>query len=525
MSATLTTDRGWTLTARGRIDEPEHELEGSDRLAANLVLVTNLWAYACQEKASRRSRGAARAEYSKQAELHRRLACEIADLVDKQTDEKTRGWCSACFEMHSHRKVEAAFAVPTYLCRGCGAATLRCVAPRCKAMATRGFGSIRIPRYCAEHRHAIPSFEMAQAKIDDLSRFQELLQYDKTNLSRLSKLGISGVLVAGAMTGVGLVAAPLVGGAVGTLAGGYTGAAATSYGLALIGGGSIASGGLGMAGGTAIIAAAGTALGGALGYGVTNAYISQDESFRIDTLQQGTGGPTVIVCSGFLTEDKSGWGDWERIITHRYPDSTVYRVHWGAQELAALGRVLGVGAGKAQLGLAIKGAALKASKTAAKKVSPLTGALIMLDLVKNPWHTARTRANKTGVVVADLVARTELEEVVLVGHSLGARAMVAAAETLGTKASAPKVRDVHLLGLANNAKHDWSALAKAVRGKAYNYHSRNDKVLKFLYATVEGGQAAAGLTGMKSALPGLVNVDVSTKVSSHSRYCKDLNLR
>lgn len=525
MSATLRTDRGWTLTVRGRIDAPEHEISGSDRLADNRVLVTNLWAYACQEKARRRSRGAQRSEYAKQAELHCRLACEIADLVDKQGSQEKVAWCSACFEQHGHRKVEASFAIPTYLCGGCGAATLSCVAPRCKAMATRGFGTIRIPRYCAEHRHMIPSFELAQVKIKDLSKFAEILQYDKANLSRLSKLGISGVLAAGAMTGVGLLAAPLVGGAIGTLAGGYTGAAATSYGLALIGGGSIASGGLGMAGGTAIVAAAGGALGGALGYGVTNAYISQDDSFRIDTLKKGAGGPPVIVCSGFLTEDKDGWGDWERLTTHRFPDSTVYRVHWGAHELKALGRALGAAAGKAQLGMAIKGAALKASKAAAKKASPLTGALIVLDLVKNPWHTARTRANKTGAIVADLVARTELEEVVLVGHSLGARAMVCAAESLSTKPSAPKVREVHLLGVASNARRDWSALHKAVVGKVYNYHSRNDKVLKFLYATVEAGQVAAGLNGMKTALPDLVNVDVTSKVASHSRYCKDLDLK
>ena len=58
-----------------------------------------------------------------------------------------------------------------------------------------------------------------------------------------------------------LVAAPAIGGAVGSLVGGYSGAVASSYGLALLGGGSIASGGLGMAGGTVVVTALGAALG------------------------------------------------------------------------------------------------------------------------------------------------------------------------------------------------------------------------------------------------------------------------
>lgn len=64
-------------------------------------------------------------------------------------------------------------------------------------------------------------------RIADLTEYQSLLEYAKPNLARITKLGASALVAAGAMTGVGLFAAPLVGGAIGTMVGGYSGAAAT----------------------------------------------------------------------------------------------------------------------------------------------------------------------------------------------------------------------------------------------------------------------------------------------------------
>ncbi len=179
----------------------------------------------------------------------------------------------------------------------------------------------------------------------------------------------------------------------GTLVGGYSGAAATSYGLALIGGGSLATGGFGMAGGTAVVMAVGGGLGGAIGAGLSNAYVREDKSFAIEKLKAGTGVP-VVVCSGFLTEGKSGWGDWERIVTRRYPESPVYRVHWGAEDLKALSVVLGGGMGKAAMSYAVRSLAMGASKSAAKKVGPIGGAWFLSIWSRTPGSehgSARTK--------------------------------------------------------------------------------------------------------------------------------------
>ena len=525
MRVTVRTERGWQLVAEGDVDQGIPLLAGAAKLRRNLVVSVNLWAFACAEKERRISRDPKlRQELEKRAKSYADLVANVADLVDQAGLETRGGWCSACFQMTEHRKVEVARSVPAYLCEGCGAATLPCVAPRCTGMATRGFGAMRIPRYCVEHRHDLPSFERGAARINELSDYEEVLRFDKRNLAKTTKVAGTALAAAGVMTGVGLVAAPLIGGFIGTTIGGYTGAAATSYGLALLGGGSVAAGGFGMAGGTAVVAAVGASLGGVVGAGLTNAYVSEDRSFKIEKLKDGSD-VAVVICSGFLTEGSSGWGDWERIVCERYPDSPVYRVHWGAEELKNLTAAVTGNFGKVAATVGLKKAALKASKVAAKKAGPIGGAMVFVDLIKNPWWRARERANKTGAIVSDLIARTDMDEVVLAGHSLGARAMICAAEALGTKDKAPTVREVHLLGAAVGASRDWSRLNGAVHLAAYNYHSREDKVLRFFYSIVQGGAKAAGGAGMTTKMKKIKNIDVTKQVSDHSAYCKAISLR
>ncbi len=330
--------------------------------------------------------------------------------------------------------------------------------------------------------------------------YREFLEYDEPNLSRTTKL-VGGTLAAVAVAApAALFAAPAIGGAVGSLLGGYSGAVATSYGLAFLGGGSLATGGLGMAGGTLVVAAAGGALGGSLGASVTNAYVREDKSFHIEMLQGGPGVP-VVVCNGFLSESGKGWGEWKDIVSRRYPDSPVYRVHWGAKELKDLGILAGYGSVNVAAAAALKQAALAATKGGAEKLGPLGPVLFAAGLAKNPWHVAKNRAEKTGVVVADLLARTKANSYVLVGHSLGARVMVVAAQAMGTKKDGPRVEAAHLTGAAIGAESDWTTLTEPVIDAVYSYYSTNDNVLKYLYGAAMGGQKAAGLTGFARVLP------------------------
>jgi pimeloyl-ACP methyl ester carboxylesterase len=174
---------------------------------------------------------------------------------------------------------------------------------------------------------------------------------------------------------------------------------------------------------------------------------------------------------------------------------------------------------------ALKNAALSATKAGGKKLGPLGPALLAADLAKNPWHVAKNRADKTGVVLADLLARTDQGSYVLVGHSLGARVMVVAAQTLGTKADGPRVEAAHLTGAAIGAKSDWDTLTARVNDAVYNYYSSNDTVLKYLYSVAMGGQRAAGLIGFTPIPRKLTNIDVSAAVERHSDYYTKIQLR
>ncbi|MGD6980641.1 DUF726 domain-containing protein [Citricoccus sp. CH26A] len=518
LECVVTPPQGQSLTLSGAATDPIPQFEKSG-LGTHAFLVDHAWAYALSRfQAVNLPDLGQQKNAEKRAEEARKITEWVADLADDLSDEEKFGWCSACIKQQGHRKVKQPVGqLPAYLCNGCGTPTWSCAGIGCKNMAVRDRTALKMQPYCAEHRHDIPGFAKADSELAALNEYEEFLAYDKPNLARNAK--IAGAVGAGVAlaTPLAYFGAPVVGGAIGAMVGGYSGAAATSFGLALLGGGSLAIGGLGMVGGTYVVAGLGAALGGSLGASVMNAYVQQDKSFHIEMLRGGTGIP-VVVCNGFLSESGKGWGEWKDIVTRRYPDSPVYRVHWGARELRHLELLGGNGAAGAFGIAALKNAAARAAKSAAIKINAVAPALIAADLAKNPWHVAKNRADKTGVILADLLARTDEESYVLIGHSLGARAMVVTAQTLSTKPGGPRVHAAHLLGPAIGAKSDWHSLTATVDDAVYNYHSKMDDVLKYVYPAAQAGQTPAGYSGFEPAVDRLKNVDVSSIVKSHHDY-------
>ncbi|GAA3809734.1 hypothetical protein CSO01_22130 [Cellulomonas soli] len=514
---------GFVLTVHAGLASEEPEVTGDQRLTDNPALVENVLAFGKHEAEHRRLRNEERrASHRKQAAVHRKTAIEIAGLLDGLTSDTTAGrWCSGCLGQTDHQRVRVrGRTVPTYICTGCGSPTSPCLVPRCPHFANRELRDIALPRYCAEHRQEIPSFAKLDARLADISEYAQWLTFDKHNAARTTRLATVAMTAAVVVAPMAFVAAPAIGGVVGSLTG-LSGAAATSHGLALLGGGSLAAGGLGMAGGTTVVTAMGASLGGALGAAVTSAYTSTDKSFRIELLRPGTGTP-VLVANGFLTETTDGWGGWRRIVDDRYPDAPVYRVHWGAKELGDITALLAVGATKQATTNAAKVVAKKASKSA--KIPGLAPLLFAADIATNPWTVAKARAGMTGAALAGIIARTDTPQFVLIGHSLGARVMATAAQTLGTVHGAPRIESVHLLGAAISVSKDWRVLSDAVSGRVWNYHSSNDPVLAYLYRTAELGKTAVGLGGFHSSQPQLRDRDVSKSVTAHSAYLERISL-
>jgi hypothetical protein len=508
------------LVVEGEATEGAGEVSGHGPLFENAAIKNILRAYALHEHQYRRLRaGEARASHRKQADKHQKDAVKLARLVAKVGDAREHGWCSACFTKSPHRRLDVGSAPPaTYLCSNCGAPTVRCSVPGCDAFANRGLRSVKTPlRYCAGHRHEIPSFDKLDQPIA-LDSYQAWLAFEQRNAARLTRIASIAVLGGAVLAPMAFAAAPAIGGATGALTG-LSGAAAASHGLAVWGGGALAAGGLGMVGGTAVIAAVGGGLGSALGAAVATAYVRSDDSFEIERLRSGQG-PPVIFATGFLSEGSSGWGGWERLIDTRYPNNPVLRVHWGAKELGALTLFGSEAAGWQLMKAALRQKSVSASKKAAAKLGPLGPVLLASDLARNPWTVARTRAEMTGAALADILARADEGPYVLMGHSLGGRVMVTTARLLGTIDDQldPKVQSVHLLGAAVSRRGDWRDLDAAVRERVWNYYSKNDPVLKHLYASAEFGQPAVGQRGFGSSFRRITDRDVSRRVSKHREY-------
>jgi len=511
------------VTLLGDSEGSEPEISGEKAYRRNQTLVDNLWAYGVQENASRRTRNEKnKTAHRKAVREHSRMTLSVAGLIATGVEDAKGGkqWCSSCFQKTKHMKVKDSLLVPlAYLCKGCGSPTSVCLAPQCSNMAVRRPGPARLPRYCAEHRHDIPSFAKLTTRFEYLDDVNNWLNYEKKNFAagtRVASVSTAGALAAAP---VAFVAAPAVGALIGAsaLGGNLAGAAAVSHGLAMLGFGSLASGGLGMAGGTAVVVASGSALGARLGGVTASAYASDDKSFAIHRIRTGQGSP-VVFASGFLSEGRDSWDDWQSIIDERFPDNPVYRLDWGAKERKDLyAGVMNAGA---------KGVSFRLLGGAAKgPFNALTAADMSARAARNAWNVAKVRADKTGAALADVLARTDDGPFILVGHSLGARVMATAASALGVDPSQEKLEAVHLLGAAIRSEGDWRPLNDSVCGAVWNYHSSNDLVLSKLYRIAQLGQKAAGNVGIKSRLSAIKNVNVSKTVKDHGGYFSEIQLR
>ena len=534
-SVTLTAASGLSLEMEGEFDEEGPSVSGSDQLTSNRILTEGLWDFALSEFAFRRARKKEKRNMArKRAKVSRDQVLKLTYLIDKSipTSFSTTAWCSKCWNKGEHTLLVTPVGwTKAFLCEACGIPTAPCVVRGCDRFAVRSLRPVAAPAYCAEHRHEITSFEDVDRQIEDLSEANDLLRYRVKNYRSITKVSAAVVATAAAGGPLAYVFAPLLGGIVGAqvsaMAGtALYGAAATNYGLAILGFGSVAVGGLGMAGGVAVLSVLGAFAGGTMGALTARAYVSEDKSFRIEKVADGSGIP-VVVANGFLTQGKAGWAEWEPLIRRRYPDSPVYRVHWGSKDLKALSAFVQGGAGKLSARAILMKLGLSVSKGLTKAFGPIGFALAMSDLASNPWHTAKSRADKTAVILADVISRTNQDAFILVGHSLGGRIMAETAMMLGARNVTTPVREVHLLGPAISAKLDWHLLNEGVDEFARCYFSPTDAVLDSLYKGAQGGQTALGSTGFRGGYKKLKDskVTVSKGLGGHSEYSEKARLR
>ena len=330
-----------------------------------------------------------------------------------------------------------------YKCVKCKNKTVQC--RYCTCMARGGDWD---DECCAEHDGAIASFEKLDMKLSEISEFESIFERESTNMVRVGKyvgfaaggavIAVPAALVAAPALAAAAGASSLLGAAsTGTAISSLSGAALTSASLAAVGGGT-------MAAGTAVLTATGAALGAAAGGIVSNSYFGDIEGFGIHRLKQGSR-HAVIVVNGFLSEKEMDTIDWEIALKRHFPRESWYHLDWEASKLRDLGSLAHTSFDKFSKMTTIKKLGARAAKSAGKKLGPLAALAHLADVADNPWHVTMFRAQQTGIMLADAIARTPGWAFTLAGHSLGARVIYYALEALSSRRTVP-VRNVYLLG-------------------------------------------------------------------------------
>lgn len=435
-------------------------------------------------------------------------------------------YCSWCMAKTDHKLQEQNYLRRNvYRCLSCNERTVEC--RYCSNMAKGD------PKWdhetCAEHDHSIASFEKLEMRLERLEDYEAFLERESWNMAKAGTVGAVAVGTALVFIPISYAAAPSIAAALG--AKGLLGAAATGTAIQTLSGAALTSaslaaigGGYGMAGGLAFVTATGAALGARQGGVVSNAYAREVEGFGLKKRRSGRG-PTVIFVNGFLTQDEESYSDWEPGLEQRYGANPWYQLTWESKTLLSVGTLLGEAGAKG----AIEGVMVAAAKRASKSAAGGLGvASLVASLAGNPWHVAMVKAAQTGILLADILARTNNPDgFILVGHSLGARVIFYALQALATK-SAPIVHEAVLLGgavgtdLTPGQSDGWKHAAQAVSGRIHNFYSTRDDVLRYAYSA--GTFFTSTPIGRAPiAVPEHVDDhDVSAEVPGHQQYLANL---
>jgi hypothetical protein len=475
-----------------------------------------------------------------------RAAESIGDLTDSKLHETGEHYCSWCFQLQFCTPVDSSnFSRNVYTCDGCGNQIVKCRAcenyaklkakPQVIADLEFQDGEAPIPdkvspwgwynHFCSVHSGAIANFEHLSDSLDEISAYGRIFERSGRNFRKIGTATACTVGTAAVIGPMAFLAAPAMGAAIGSTFYGLSGAAATSKGLALLGGGAIASGGLGMAGGVSVVTATGAALGARDGGFISNGYFGDVEGFHIEQLTEGEG-PTIVCINGFLNEgNETASAEWLKSVIRQYRDNPIVHVSWESKRLKQIAEFAGSFSSKQTAWHTAWWAGKRGLKTAAKRAAPFGWSMTALGLASNPWTIACIKAAETGALLADLIARTD-REYILLGHSLGARVAYFCMEALASK-SEVFIREAHLFGGAidcgdrseenKSNKVDWDSVTTAVTGGIWNYHSDNDGVLKFLYPK---GDHFQGYPIGRNPInhPRVKNIDVTDAVAGHSHY-------
>jgi hypothetical protein len=349
---------------------------------------------------------------------------------------------------------------------------------------------------------------------------QEHKKDPKKDDMRKWKVGIASVAGAALIGLTGGLAAPLVAAGLGTVMGGLgLGATAAAGYLGVLAGSSVVVGGLF------------GAYGGRMTGRMMDKYAREIDDFAFlpirgqrsrdekdsEAARQDHRLRVTIGVTGWVKEESNFTVPWKVVGSN----SEVFGLRWEMEPLMNLGNAISALVTSAAWSVAGREVlARTVFHTLMSAVMLPLGLLKVAGVVDNPFSVAKSRADKAGEVLADVLINKAQGErpVTLIGYSLGSRLIFSCLQTLAKRNAYGLVESVILMGspTPSNAEH-WRLMRSVVSGRLVNVFSENDSVLAFLYRTSSLQLGVAGLQKVEG-VPGVENLDVSEMISGHLRY-------
>ncbi|XP_048206333.1 transmembrane and coiled-coil domain-containing protein 4 [Perognathus longimembris pacificus] len=346
---------------------------------------------------------------------------------------------------------------------------------------------------------------------EEESEMAEASRKKKENRRKWKRYLLIGLATVGGGTAIGVtggLAAPLVAAGAATIIG-SAGAAA-----------------LGSVAGIAVM----TSLFGAAGAGLTGYKMKKRvgaiEEFTFLPLTEGRQLHITIAITGWLASGKyrTFSAPWAALARSREQ----YCLAWEAKYLMELGNALET---------ILSGLANMVAQEALKYtvlsgiVAALTwpaSLLSVANVIDNPWGVCLHRSAEVGKHLAHILLSRQQGQrpVTLIGFSLGARVIYFCLQEMAQEKDCQGIiEDVVLLGApVEGDPRRWEPFRKVVSGRIVNGYSRGDWLLSFVYRTSSVQLRVAGLQPVPLQDRRMENVDLSSVVSGHLDYAKQMDV-
>uniref|UniRef100_A0A8D2LBL0 Transmembrane and coiled-coil domains 4 n=1 Tax=Varanus komodoensis TaxID=61221 RepID=A0A8D2LBL0_VARKO len=289
--------------------------------------------------------------------------------------------------------------------------------------------------------------------------------------------------------------------------------------------GSAGAAALGSAAGIAVMAS----LFGAAGAGLTGYKMKKRvgaiEEFEFLPLTEGKQLHIAIAVTGWLSPGKYGSfvTPWGSLLQSREQ----YCLAWESKYLVELGNAFNTllnGLVNVVGQEALKYTVLSGIVTALALPASL---LTVASVIDNPWGVCLHRSAEVGKHLAQILLGRHQgrRPVTLVGFSLGARVIYFCLQEMAKEEDCRGiVEDVVLLGAPVEGDATcWKPITKVVSGKIVNGYCRGDWLLSLVYRTSSAQLNVAGLQPVNLDDRRMVNVDLSSVVSGHLDYMKQMD--